>query len=288
MKYLFPPGLRERLLRKLSQVRARAERVLCDPPWRTTASYNEEPIPTEHIPHLRLALFSAFRSDRGAVSSPLTAGFRAFLLSSRGERSGNDTAEPVCALADAPDETLIASICSGDNEALGCLFHRYAALVRSVASRILRDAAEAEDLVQDLFVFIHRKCVIFDSSKSSARSWIIQMAYHRAIERRRYLTARGFYSRIDSEGTRDRAVGIPTDESDYSVEAVFGRNGLEKVFENLSEDQRETLRLHFFEGYTLAEIAAKLGQPHGNVRHHYYRALGKLRKQMFGSTVRVT
>ena len=81
-------------------------------------------------------------------------------------------------------------------------------------------------------------------------------------------------------------VGAATTEDDYSAEAVFGRNGLEAVFVTLSEDQRETLRLHFFEGHTLAEISAKLGQPLGNVRHHYYRALDKLRKQMFASNVR--
>jgi RNA polymerase sigma-70 factor (ECF subfamily) len=181
----------------------------------------------------------------------------------------------------------MASICSGYGEALACLFQRYALLIRGVASRILSDASEAEDLVQDLFIYIQRKCAIFDSSKSSARSWIIQMTYHRAIERRRYLTTRQFYSRGDEEGMRNAVVGVPTDESDYSAEAVFGRNGLEKVFDSLSEGQRDTLRLYFFEGYTLAEIAVKLGQPHANVRHHYYRGLGKLRKQMFGNTVRV-
>jgi len=185
------------------------------------------------------------------------------------------------------DETLLTRLQYGDQEALGSLFQRYALLVRGVASRILRDAAEAEDLVQDLFIYIQRKCAIFDSSKSSARSWIIQMAYHRAIERRRYLITRQFYSRGDEEGLRNAVVGVPTDESDYSAEAVFGRNGLEKVFETLSADQRETLRLYFLEGYTLAEIAVKLGQPHANVRHHYYRGLGKLRKQMFGTSVRV-
>jgi RNA polymerase sigma-70 factor, ECF subfamily len=64
---------------------------------------------------------------------------------------------------------------------------------------------------------------------------------------------------------------------------VLGRNGLAQLMEALSWDQRETLRLHFFEGYTLAEIGEKLGQPHGNVRHHYYRGLAQLRKQMSGS-----
>jgi RNA polymerase sigma-70 factor, ECF subfamily len=184
------------------------------------------------------------------------------------------------------DEALLAQIAAGDREALAILFQRYARLTRGVVVRILRDSAEAEDLVQDLFIFLQRKCGIFDSSKSSARSWIIQMTYHRAIERRRYLTTRQFYTHADAEGFRNHAVGTPTNESDYSAEAVFGRNGLEKVFESLSEDQRETLRLYFFEGCTLAEVAAKLGQPHGNVRHHYHRGLAKLRKQIFGTSVR--
>jgi RNA polymerase sigma-70 factor, ECF subfamily len=183
------------------------------------------------------------------------------------------------------DEVLIERICLGDKEAFASLFQRYARLVRSVAARILRDTAEAEDLAQDLFLFIHRKCGLFDSSRSSARSWIVQMTYHRAIERRRYLTTRHFYARREIPRDAEREVGIPTTESDYSAEVVFGRNGLEKVLEALSEDQRETLRLHFFEGYTLTEISTMLTQPLGNVRHHYYRALDKLRAQMFGTNV---
>lgn len=194
--------------------------------------------------------------------------------------------QPDHATADVSDEALLTQTAAGDREALAILFQRYARLTRGVVVRILRDSAEAEDLVQDLFIFLQRKSAIFDSSKSSARSWILQMTYHRAIERRRYLTTRQFYSRDDAEALRKQAVGVPTTEDDYSAEAVLGRNGLEKVFESLSEDQRETLRLHFFEGYTMAEVAAKLGQPHGNIRHHYYRGLSKLRKQMFGTNVR--
>lgn len=185
------------------------------------------------------------------------------------------------------DEVLLTRLAKGDQDALGYLFERYARVVRSVAARILRDDTEAEDLVQDLFLFIHRKCAIFDSSKSSARSWIVQMAYHRAIERRRFLTSRHFYSRMEIGSNTNHMVGTPTVESDYSAEAVFGRNGLNKVLKSLSEDQRETLRLHFFDGYTLAEISQKLGQTLGNVRNHYYRGLDKLRRQMFENNVPV-
>lgn len=185
------------------------------------------------------------------------------------------------------DEALFTRLGAGELEALGCLFQRYSQVVRRISARILKNAAEADDFVQDLFLFLQQKCKVFDGSRCSARSWIIQMAYHRAIERRRYLTARQFYSRGEIGADANQVVGIPTGEGDYSVEAVLGRNGLEQVLKELSEDQRETLCLHFFEGYTLTEISEKLGQPLGSVRHHYYRGLDKLRKRMFGNTVPV-
>lgn len=190
------------------------------------------------------------------------------------------TAQP--ANTELADEELLARIATMDQEALGLLFQRYARVIRSIATRILKNTAEAEDVVQDLFLYIQRKCSSFDSSKSSAGSWIVHMAYQRAIERRRYLATRHFYKREDIETTAGHVVGKATGEQDYSAETVFGRNGLEKVLASLSSDQRETLRLFFFEGYTLAEISVKLDQPLGNVRHHYYRGLDRLRKQMFG------
>jgi len=183
-------------------------------------------------------------------------------------------------------EILLSRIAEGDEKALGLLFERYARIVRSIAGRILRDRAEADDLVQDTFLFIQRRSAAFDSSKSSAASWIVHVAYQRAIERRRRLAARHFYKREDLQSNAANVVGKPTTEDDYSPEAVFGRTGLEKILGALSEDQRETLRLYFFEGYTLSEISAKLGQQLGNVRNHYYRGLDKLRKQMFGDKVR--
>jgi RNA polymerase sigma-70 factor, ECF subfamily len=197
--------------------------------------------------------------------------------------AGLVTSEKPATPAETSDESLLNQICTGDGEALAELFERYARLTRSVAVRILRDTAEAEDLVQDLFLYIQRKCAIFDSSKSTARSWIIQMAYHRALDRRRYLQSREFYAQPFFQTNGVQVVGKPTTENDYSAETVFGRNGLEKIVNALTADQRETLRLHFFEGWTLAEISRKLGQPLGNVRHHYYRALDKLRKEMFAN-----
>jgi RNA polymerase sigma-70 factor (ECF subfamily) len=170
----------------------------------------------------------------------------------------------------------------GSREALAQLFHQYSKLVRSVAIRILRDASEADDLLQDIFVFIHRKSYIFDRGKSTARSWIVQMTYHRAIDRRRELQARHFYSQVALVG----GVEVPdqnskSDERMLPLEDMVGNATIEGLFDALTEDQRNTLCLHFYEGYTFGEIAEKLGQPLGNIRHHYYRGLDKLRQQIF-------
>jgi RNA polymerase sigma-70 factor (ECF subfamily) len=69
-------------------------------------------------------------------------------------------------------------------------------------------------------------------------------------------------------------------------DALLGNSSLKHIFETLSRDQRDTLRLFFVEGYTLTEIAAKLNQTHANVKHHYFRGLEKLRKHLFDSKLR--
>ena len=63
-----------------------------------------------------------------------------------------------------------------------------------------------------------------------------------------------------------------------ALRGFLAENGWKKVWDSLTEWQRETLRLHFYEGCTFAEIAEKLGQSYVNIRHHYYRGLEKLRK----------
>jgi RNA polymerase sigma-70 factor, ECF subfamily len=165
---------------------------------------------------------------------------------------------------------------------LGLLFRRYARVVLAVAYRVLRDASEADDLLQDIFILIHRLCGTFDSSKGSAQFWILQMAYRRAISRRRYLKSRHFYTRVELEDQAVRAAESRPGEFASANSKMLAGLDLQKVFATLSEDQQQTLRLHFVEGYTLDEIANMLGQTKGNVRHHSCRGLERLRKLVFG------
>lgn len=182
------------------------------------------------------------------------------------------------------DEALMARVCEGNMEALACLFRRYARAVRAVSYRALRDSSEADDMVQEVFLRVNHHCKKFDSSKGAARFWILQMAYRRAISRRRYLTCRHFYTRLDLDDTASELADPRTGVSqlDDSIDGRLGNGGLQQVFEALSENQRQTLRLFFIGGYTLDEIAGKLGQSRGNVKHHYFRGLDRLRKELFG------
>ncbi|MHB8217788.1 MAG: RNA polymerase sigma factor [Candidatus Sulfotelmatobacter sp.] len=177
----------------------------------------------------------------------------------------------------------MAQICEGGREALAVLFRRYAGLVRGVAYRVLRDAAEADDLLQDVFVLIYRLCKTFDGARSPAKFWILQMAHRRAISRRRYLTSRHFYTRLDLDDTASELADprASVGQLEDLIDGHLRNGGLQRVFETLSENQRQTLRLFFIEGYTFDEIAAKLGQSRGNVKHHYFRGLDRLRKQFF-------
>jgi RNA polymerase sigma-70 factor (ECF subfamily) len=217
------------------------------------------------------------------VSLPAVTRF-ALLAQARPQAAGIPDAPQLEFPADVSDESVLERVADGDRHALGTLFQRYARLVRGVALRILRDDSEADDLLQEVFLFVFRKSATFDSSRCSVRSWIVQMTYHRAIDRRRYLQSRHFYTQVNLEGAQEvidpRSKGGAEDE--FALELV-GNATMQGLLDTLTEDQRNTLSLHFYEGYTFAEIAAKLDQSLGNIRNHYYRGLDKLRKQLFAA-----
>ena len=211
------------------------------------------------------------------MSSFSTARFSSIaLLREKGiaARPIQDSQQP----ADIPDEVLLVKISSGDQEFLTQLFRRYAPTIFAIGRRILRDTGEAEDLVQEVFLYLHTKCGLYDPSKGPARSWLIQVAYTQALLRRRKLKSHGHYDLSNAEkGVEARTSGA---DYDRTCEGLFGRSGWKAVLDDLSVDQREILRLHFFEGYTFAEIAEKIPSPYANVRSCYYWALERIRRHV--------
>lgn len=183
------------------------------------------------------------------------------------------------------DEVLLERVSRGDREALSVLFRRHARMVRILGERILRNTSEADDLVQEVFLFVFRKAGLFNSDRGSARSWLAQVTYHRAFDRRRYLASRHFYSNLELQEAMLQAEEPTalTTSYDDTIEAAVGRDALRRIDEALTEVQRRVMRLHFFDGYTVQEIAEIIGQTASNVRNHYYRALEKMRKEIFSN-----
>ncbi|MGH2396165.1 MAG: RNA polymerase sigma factor [bacterium] len=158
---------------------------------------------------------------------------------------------------------------------MGTLLDRYGRLVRNIGFRVLRDPGEAQELVQDVFLQVYRKCHLFDPAKGSFRSWLIQIASHQAYDRREYLNLRRFYD----DRNLDDFVHVIRADCDVEYQAELSQSGavLRNAFCELSEKQRATLELYFFEGYTLREISERLNESLANTRHYYYRGLERLK-----------
>lgn len=187
-------------------------------------------------------------------------------------RTAERSAEPL----PLSDEEVLTLLKSQDRDALALLFERYSRLVFAIGFRILRDSGEAEDLVQSLFLYLWQCADLYEAERGSAKSWITQKAYSRALDRRDFLVRRQFYRGTDAENSPDTLAG------DFDLEREIGsklnREQLLKALGELPERQCLTLRLHFFAGLDLREISDRLGESIAQVRHHYYRGLDRLRK----------
>jgi RNA polymerase sigma-70 factor (ECF subfamily) len=177
------------------------------------------------------------------------------------------------------DEDLMEGLRGRDSDALDALFRRYSRLVMGIAFRTLRDRGEAEDAVQETFLYLYRKAALFDAQKGTAKAWIVQVAFHRSLDKKSYLARRGFYFGTEIDSAEDTLLG--TTDLDQEVEARLNRAKLEEAFAELPHVQRRTLEMFFFEGMEMREIAETLSESLGNVRHYYYRGLERLRKTAF-------
>ena len=179
------------------------------------------------------------------------------------------------------DRELMAHLQAGHGDALAVLFDRYHRLVLSIALKIVRDLGEAEDVMQNVFLEVFRSAAQFDPAKGTTKTWLLQYAYHRAINRRQQLTVRHFYQQENIQGIETR---MP--QARGSLTGRFSEHELLHLLHEglaaLSRRQRQVLALASFEGLSMNEIAHKTGESVSNVRHYYYRGLKKLRSFISG------
>ncbi len=169
------------------------------------------------------------------------------------------------------DALLLARIQRGDEQAMAQLYDRYARVVYSVALRVLRDPAAAEDVSQEIFMQIWRNSDSFASSRGSLGGWLAVVARNRSIDLIR--------RRKPSDDIDDVVLASNFDlagDAEHNLMLAKARGAMV----SLPAEQRRSLELAFFDGLTHSEIADMTGDPLGTVKTRIRTALISLRKAM--------
>ncbi len=164
----------------------------------------------------------------------------------------------------ASPEAAINRMRCGDDSGLAELYDRYASLVNGLALRILRDPADAQDVLQAVFLQAWRQADRYDSSRGAPEAWLCTIARTRALD---HLRRRAVLKE------RPEVAGPPHPSVPPTVEKLAVRGALAE----LSKPQREALELAYYEGLTQTEIAARLGEPLGTIKTRIRSGMARLR-----------
>jgi RNA polymerase sigma-70 factor (ECF subfamily) len=178
--------------------------------------------------------------------------------------------------ASTTDGALLRRIGEGDVSAVAELYDRYAQMLFPLALRIVRDRAEAEDVVHDAFVTVTDRAAQYAPDRGSVAAWLVTLVRNLSIDRTRRRDRRGALERDVIAHEPAAAVETPETLTSDAAERVKIRRALAM----LPDAQRETLEVAFFEGLTYPEIAARENLPLGTIKSRAARALAALREAL--------
>ena len=170
---------------------------------------------------------------------------------------------------------LISRIAEGDDAAFGLLYERFAASLYGMAFRMMNDAKEAEDVLQEGFTYIWRKVASYDSSRSTPFAWAVMIVRNKAIDR---LRVRQRQERLHDKVNTEGAFFQKKDENSVDQPTLRERGALVRsALQQIPNEQRQALELSFFAGLTHEEIAERLATPLGTIKARIRRGLLRLR-----------
>ena len=180
--------------------------------------------------------------------------------------------------SNAEDVALIRRMCDADETALGALYDRWMRSLYSLVFHLLKDADEAEDVVEETFWQAWRKASSYEPSRGAVSTWLLTIGRRRALDRLRAKSRRREEPLTGTRGVAD----MPSRDVDPSVAAEGSerRTHVLTALRDLPEEQREVLELGYFQGLSQTEIAETTGQPLGTVKTRMRLAMQKLREPL--------
>lgn len=176
----------------------------------------------------------------------------------------------------AVQQELLEKVAQGDQRAFAQLYDTLSPRVFGLIKRLLRDHAQSEEVLQEVFLEIWQSATRFDPNKGGATTWILTMAHRRAVDRVR-----------SSQSSRDRdtRIGIRDHKVDYdnvseTIEVRIEHERVEKAMTRLTELQRQAVSLAYYGGYSHSEVAEMLSVPIGTVKTRLRDGMIRLRDEL--------
>ena len=170
---------------------------------------------------------------------------------------------------------LIREMAEGQRAALERFYDRYIQLVYNLILRIVRNSADADEVVQEVFLQAWRDAGRYDPTRGTPEAWLVTLARTRAIDALR--AARRAGKHVEVSSTHEIADPAPA-----SAARLPERHGVSGALGALSPAQRELLEMAYYEGLTQTEIAARTGVPLGTVKTRMRTGLDRLRAALRG------
>lgn len=200
-----------------------------------------------------------------------------------------DCSEGAAALTnqDTLDAELVARLAAGDEAALGPLYDRYGKLVYSLALRVVRDAAAAEEVTQEVFVRLWRNAASFEPARGRAHAWLMRITHNLALNEVRRRQSRPVAAeKYDWEAAGAAVVDQATERDPAQVAWLRERAvAVRKAIAQLPAPQRQAIELAFFGGLSQAEVAAAVGDPLGTVKSRIRVGMQRLRELLLAEGI---
>jgi RNA polymerase sigma factor (sigma-70 family) len=184
------------------------------------------------------------------------------------------------AVIEPPPEDVGTRLSSGDESALAEAYHRWGALVHTVALRSTGDAGHAADITQNVFVSAWRDRERFDASKGGLSTWLMTIARRRIADHHRQAARSPQVVALDPVDADPSSRVSAATAVDAGADNIVDRVVIADEMRNLDEPARTIVHLAFYEDLTQQQVAERLGLPLGTVKSHVRRSLERMRRRL--------